>query len=154
MRILKEEHCQKDAELKEASDNLIVANKKNNSLAEALSEYELKLKEMKEKEKEEHYQKDAVLKEASDNLIVANKKNNSLTEAQSEYELKLKEMKDRDLALDDNASLLKAGKDELNERLKESENNLVTARSDIQNLESQLASLQMIWIQVKPLLAY
>ncbi|KAK2705264.1 hypothetical protein QYM36_017342 [Artemia franciscana] len=141
-RILKEEHCQKDAELKEASDNLIVANKKNNSLAEALSEYELKLKEMKEKEKEEHYQKDAVLKEASDNLIVANKKNNSLTEAQSEYELKLKEMKDRDLALDDNASLLKAGKDELNERLKESENNLVTARSDIQNLESQLASLQ------------
>jgi len=39
-------------------------------------------------------------------------------------------------------SFLKAGKDELNERLKESENNLVTARSDIQNLESQLASLQ------------
>ncbi|KAK2719834.1 hypothetical protein QYM36_005341 [Artemia franciscana] len=110
LRILKEEHCQKDAELKEASHNLIVANKKNNSLAEALSEYELKLKEMKEKEKEEHYQKDALLKEASDNLIVANKKNNSLAEALSEYELKLKEMKERNLALDDNASLLKAVK--------------------------------------------
>ncbi|XP_065565914.1 myosin heavy chain, cardiac muscle isoform-like [Artemia franciscana] len=67
LRILKDEHCEKYAELKEASDNLIVANKKNNSLAEALSEYELKLKEMKEKEKEEHYQKDAELKEASSN---------------------------------------------------------------------------------------
>ncbi|KAK2719157.1 hypothetical protein QYM36_004854 [Artemia franciscana] len=86
-----------------------------------LSEYESKTQKLEgilRILKDEHCEKYAELKEASDNLIVANKKNNSLAEALSEYELK------------------KTGKDELNERLKE------TARSDIQNLESQLASLQ------------